>query len=163
MRWLILALAALSGCFPDTEAPDCATEREAVRVAIAYVRLFNERLSGEEVGCATNFRIAFATERETYKYCGAGRIACYLLSHRDKRDHVILIYAEPWWNSSTSSRLATLRHELTHHLLWCVEGDPDPGHESEAFDSYFGFERLPLEASRVQTGDVCDDMGILAD
>jgi hypothetical protein len=153
----------LVGCFPATEAPDCATKREALRVVVAYDRIFNAGLSGEDIACAMDFRIAFATDRETYKYCGAGRTACYTTSSRDRRDHVVVLYADAWWGDSTSGRLATLRHELSHHVLWCMEGDPDPGHQSEAFDSVYGFERLPLEASHVQAGDACDDMGILAD
>lgn len=133
----LAALVALPllGCEPLGDAPDCFLSGEAAHVAASYEQFERATLSPSEQACVHDFRMLTAGAEEADDLCRReGTIACYLTHDRKRYDRLI-VFSEPVWLSfSEDQRIAVARHELTHHLLRCIEGDPDPKHVTAAFD-----------------------------
>ncbi len=132
---LLAACAACDEDFPETHAPSCNVQREAVRVAVAYANLFDHTPTEAEYACVESFRIGMVHQN----VLGEGVGGMYL----PERGNVILIAIEGWVQRSPSGRRVTLHHELAHHVIYCLEGDEDVYHSHPAWAGEDDLAEIP--------------------
>jgi hypothetical protein len=138
--FLLLVLFLLkyaTGCFPTTYESHCWMQIEAEKVALSYEEMFEVELSNEDFQCVHDFEVTWATDEEITDFCnflpnqgplnGCFRVTALRPGHPplimlsvDYRDQNQLVWV--------------FRHEATHLLLWCVEGNLDKNHHHPAFD-----------------------------
>ena len=140
---LILIVTVLAGCEPSSLVPmdpSCAMQIEAEKVGLAYEEVFDTTLTSENFECLHDFEVAFADVSDT----GADVRGYHI-------GNLIVLQEQAWEQHDTPEtgrtvswfNAVTLRHELIHHLLGCVNDDPDPDHTDPVWAGQTALSWIP--------------------
>lgn len=127
-----VALCMSVGCGPDPSA--CQADIEAERIAVAYDTFFAVTpITESQRLCVHDFEVHFQTHRHTNMSCMTSGVAgCEF----DPNHAPAQIYVSK--HDHKAGELGTLRHELTHLMLYCAEGDAHPAHDVPEFNFHDG-------------------------
>ena len=138
--YIITLLLLLPGCFPTGQEPPCWMRQEEWKLQEVYETFYDVELTDNEIQCLSNYRIAFLNNDEFSHVCRKTpkqTIACHRVTpFRPRMPSIIAFRRTYFFNDDTSilDRRFIAFHELTHHLLHCVEGGPDSNHASGNFE-----------------------------
>jgi len=140
-RFLILTLVLLTGCFPDRVEPEPWMLDEAERVMTAYQVWNDVTLTSDEIACTLQFKIGWVSAEDFGRIChtdGPATACMYLdYSHLARRDFTLILDEDAWAETDWYYRVNLIRHEVTHLMLYCVEGDGDENHDSVYYQHSF--------------------------
>jgi hypothetical protein len=121
MRYLVICLVVLSGCVSRNDDEHA----QADAIMDVYERDYGP-ITESQADCVHRFVIHVVNDRRVDRRCRELSLACY--THGPRRGIILLRRGieEPL-------RTYTIRHELTHQLLWCVEGNMHADHQVPEF------------------------------
>lgn len=147
---IMVALLVLVGCGPNPSA--CQADIEAERVVLAYEQYFGGIVTESQRLCVHDFVLSVESSRHLSDRCRTDeRLLGCVLFDPGTSAHIYINRIQ-----RLDEELLTLRHELTHVLLNCVDpaGAGDPFHTSPEFggNDHDDPGSLPWWAGRTDPG-----------
>lgn len=125
MRYITLIF--LTGCLTQSYSVSGA-EEQADLLITTYEREYSSELSDKEVECVHNFNLNYRSHRHVRQICEAPFSVVGCMYYRRSPADLYLSQA-----LSPEREKYTIRHELTHLLLWCHTGYAAENHQVPEF------------------------------